>query len=443
MSETVRKPNTELRRQRELRGWSLKKVAVALQQRFPGVAVTEKEVGRWERGLRVPGPYYREKLCALYNMTAAQLGFIDDSPAELQLPSLPAVHVLTSEQAAALPLHQLAEGTDINMDHLRRALLRLGITGSSLVIVPSMLYVEPMNTPVNEQHMAFLEKEMRNRWATYHTGGAAKALIGLDVWIQEISRCAQLARGSNFHERIHVLLTMSYQLQSCVLRDLMCYPEAYQAHRKAFLVAEALYDPELMAAALAREGITSIQHNKPAEAIISFQRALELIRDLGYYNLEGYILQALSEAQAKMQLDQACWTSLGQAEEVLSQANTRPERSLTRLNAASLKAQRGVDAVLLRDYGRAVQLIDESLGTYDRTLVRGYARLLAQKAEAYHGLGVIDACISNAGEAARLANSVGSSKTIDRVKELHSLLIAPESPWRKERYVAELSAVLN
>src|SRR6266702_825302 len=75
MNQATRGPNALLRRQRELRGWSHERVAEELHTRFPGVAVTGKEVARWERGKRIPGPYYREKLCALYGVTAEALGF--------------------------------------------------------------------------------------------------------------------------------------------------------------------------------------------------------------------------------------------------------------------------------------------------------------------------------------------------------------------------------
>lgn len=74
---TSKQPNTLLRQQRELRGWSRARMAEELHLRFPGIAVTDKDIARWERGKRVPGPYYREKLCALFEKTAVDLGFIE------------------------------------------------------------------------------------------------------------------------------------------------------------------------------------------------------------------------------------------------------------------------------------------------------------------------------------------------------------------------------
>ena len=76
VQERERTPNPLLRRQRELRGWSQGQVALELQALFPGIAVTARHVTRWESGKRKPGPYYREKLCVLFQTTADKLGFI-------------------------------------------------------------------------------------------------------------------------------------------------------------------------------------------------------------------------------------------------------------------------------------------------------------------------------------------------------------------------------
>ncbi len=85
--------------------------------------------------------------------------------------------------------------------------------------------------------------------------------------------------------------------------------------------------------------------------------------------------------------------------------------------------------------------MDKSLLTYDPTLIRGRARLLAQKAEAYYGLSEVDASVMIAEEALLLAHSVGASKTHVRVQQLHATLL--QSPWRKERSTARLGALLS
>ena len=190
-----------------------------------------------------------------------------------------------------------------------------------------------------------------------------------------------------------------------------------------------------------REGLTLIQQEKPLEAIKYLKGALKTIHYLGLPTLKAYTLQGLSEAYAKAQQAQECWRSIGQLEHILGQREQTTERSNTCLNIASVTAQKGINAVLLHDHRRALSLMDKSLTTYDPALIRGRARLLAQKAEAYYGLGYIDETVTIAEEAITLARSIGANKTLARVRILHTDLL--QSPWRKERSIARLGAVLS
>lgn len=64
------KPNTFLRRERELRGWSQARVAEE-------IGTTPMNVGRWERGTSTPYPHFREKLCVLFGKDARALGLLE------------------------------------------------------------------------------------------------------------------------------------------------------------------------------------------------------------------------------------------------------------------------------------------------------------------------------------------------------------------------------
>ena len=71
------RPNQQLKKERELRGWSQGDVARQLQ-------VDPYYVSRWERGLTTPSPYYRQQLCSLYGKNAEELGLIPHAAAEDQ-----------------------------------------------------------------------------------------------------------------------------------------------------------------------------------------------------------------------------------------------------------------------------------------------------------------------------------------------------------------------
>ncbi len=76
-----------LKQERELRGWSLQKVADIL-------GITPRTVSRWEHGTAMPYPHYREQLCVLFGKNARELGLLpqgDEEPREetVTLPSQP------------------------------------------------------------------------------------------------------------------------------------------------------------------------------------------------------------------------------------------------------------------------------------------------------------------------------------------------------------------
>ncbi|HEX3643682.1 MAG TPA: NB-ARC domain-containing protein, partial [Ktedonobacteraceae bacterium] len=56
-----------LKVERELRGWSQAKLAEIL-------GTTTRSVSRWEQGLAMPYPFYREQLCAIFGKAAEELG---------------------------------------------------------------------------------------------------------------------------------------------------------------------------------------------------------------------------------------------------------------------------------------------------------------------------------------------------------------------------------
>ena len=65
------KPNP-LKVERELRGWSQARLAEAL-------GTTTRSVSRWEQGVALPYPHYRQMLCNLFGKTAQELGLLPDS----------------------------------------------------------------------------------------------------------------------------------------------------------------------------------------------------------------------------------------------------------------------------------------------------------------------------------------------------------------------------
>jgi tetratricopeptide (TPR) repeat protein/transcriptional regulator with XRE-family HTH domain len=78
MTETKPIPNHTLRDERTRRDWSQQDLA-------DKVGTTPNNVGRWERGETVPGPYFRQQLCEVFGKSSLELGLIEE---QLVYPSL-------------------------------------------------------------------------------------------------------------------------------------------------------------------------------------------------------------------------------------------------------------------------------------------------------------------------------------------------------------------
>ncbi len=104
-------PNERLRRARSLKGWSQADLAEQIGTSF-------EIVSRWERGVTVPSPYYRERLCAALGQSAEELGLLrSHTGAFTPLPSQ-LVFLVSSHIDAEKPI----------VSHLKTALQERGIT---------------------------------------------------------------------------------------------------------------------------------------------------------------------------------------------------------------------------------------------------------------------------------------------------------------------------
>ena len=72
--------NPDLRRARQQRGWTEDDVAVRLHELAgelgePTPGVSGPQVGKWERGVRSPGRYYRPRLCLVFEAMPRRSGW--------------------------------------------------------------------------------------------------------------------------------------------------------------------------------------------------------------------------------------------------------------------------------------------------------------------------------------------------------------------------------
>jgi peptide/nickel transport system substrate-binding protein len=104
-------PNERLRRVRSLTGWSQAELAEQVGTSF-------EIVSRWERGVAVPSPYYRERLCVVLGHSAEELGLLGSRPDAFTSLPTPLVFLASSHVDADKPI----------VSHLKTALQERGIS---------------------------------------------------------------------------------------------------------------------------------------------------------------------------------------------------------------------------------------------------------------------------------------------------------------------------
>src|SRR6266852_6927436 len=167
--------------------------------------------------------------------------------------------------------------------------------------------------------MSFLEDVVATRWKTHLMGGPLNAVHGLERVVKEVAHFEQEVRGKAWHQRAMTQLCIVYQLRGSVAGDMMHYEQAFEIYKTAFVVANELYDAEMMAAVRVRQGILFMRQEQPVQAITYLNDGLRLINGLGYPQLKGNIFMILSEAHAKAQQNQPCWHMIGLAESTIEQ----------------------------------------------------------------------------------------------------------------------------
>jgi tetratricopeptide (TPR) repeat protein len=75
VKKTLRKAFTRLKQERERRGWSQSELAERIK-------TNQVNVSRWEKGITIPGPYFRQRLSELFGKSLEELGLFTEAEHE-------------------------------------------------------------------------------------------------------------------------------------------------------------------------------------------------------------------------------------------------------------------------------------------------------------------------------------------------------------------------
>lgn len=184
-------PNEQLRWERQRRGWSRAYIAEQI-----GVA-DPKTIGRWERGGAFPSAYFLQKLCALFQMPAEELGLWQRDTAQSGPENAFPSYAYFSEASSYQPISEMGvcdpelppapAGGLVGREHLLRLLQLRLCTGRGLITAALN------GLPGAGKTAVALELAHQHDIQQYFNGGILWVSLGPDVDIlSELKRWGEL-----------------------------------------------------------------------------------------------------------------------------------------------------------------------------------------------------------------------------------------------------------
>lgn len=358
MSST-NKTNEALRYQRLMRGWSLQRTAdgiveLSLKQDGKRPGVNGDMVGEWERGVKVPSPFYREKLCLLYRATAEQLDLMN-----APVPQLAHTYQLTSA---------LTGKEDMIMK--RRELLRLlSLAGAALILpLPDIVDWERIEgvlvrpSRLDEKVLRDLEAMNYHYWSIYRASSSKRVV--LDGVLKQLKIMVGLLRGSHaalLHKWLCALVSDLGQLAGEVFFDANDYDAAQSCYTFAATAAKEGEHYDLWSCALIRHAFLPVYDEQFHDALPLLQEAQRLSYR-GDTSLVTRFWAAAVEAEAQAGAGNlpACQAALDRAQKVVD-VKMGANGGWLRFDGFRLPEQRGACFVRLGQPDLAESALQEAL----------------------------------------------------------------------------------
>lgn len=352
--------NDALRYQRQLRGWSLQRVAdelcaIAFKGNGKKPGVNADMVGEWERGIKMPSPYYREKLCLLYGVTADKL------------------HLIAMQPTAPLVLENLVD----DMERTRREVIRLLTLAGTALVLPLPLpdldwecIEDAVHKPscVDQAVIENFKGINAHLWNIYlATSVKSSAMDGVVGQLKMLVQFLREPHSSNTHKQLCMLISELSQLAGEIHFDRHEYELAQSCYVFAANAAKEVGAYDLWACALVRHSFIPIYDQKPryADALPYLQGARRLAeRGNSTYSTRYWVAAVEAEAESGVYNLVSCQKALERANGVLKQTEVSP--AWTRFDGARLPALRGACYIRLKQPELATPALQEALSQFSK-----------------------------------------------------------------------------
>ncbi|GLV59811.1 hypothetical protein KDH_66350 [Dictyobacter sp. S3.2.2.5] len=431
----AKKPNKQLRLQRELRGWSQKKVGLEID--------TSKDmISRWETGERSPSPYYQAKLCALFDLSAEELGFIDPSKQE----NIPFAHVEHSflmpdvdtqdafsciSQAVShgiiTAVKELEEGR--HMDARRRQFMQqaLGATVASSLIPDTDLLarlVRALKKPVGVDmsllaHLELITKKNRQRFI--RSQKSALLLHDVSRHLEIITQLLESSPPAHANHLLCRLAAETSQLIGDVLFNAGNNVEAERYYNVALKASEECNQAVLHAVILGRKSFIPLYGGDAETALPLLQEARIQAAGTAADVVTAWLWAVEAEVQARLKKADDCLRALHQSERLIERGQsgdvsyTFADPLYSPFTQSHLLGYKGACYVRLQQPRKAQRFLQERLASMDETRIHKKSITLVDLATTFVQMDEVEAACKHAEQALTILEQTRSARVFQRV----------------------------
>lgn len=411
-----KRPNKELRRERELKGWSQQVLAER-------VGTNEQTVTRWESGSHRPNKHFQAQLCQLFGKSAEELGFIG---------------------------HTTAKEDSVSLQRLSSASLIKG--GNDLQgISTGITNVPPWTELWADDLLTIYARGIAACQDLYYNGNPHRVEALLPLYSHQTTLLAQ--QTGALQRSAARLASQAYQLACEVATDRENFGAARQAGQQAFIYAQIAGDTNLQVTALISIAtlswhLSSAQpcfirkHSK--DALQAYEQAVSLLDKNVTPLLKGRTYAGLAEVYALRGQFQEAMQAMGLAyEHFPMKPEDDPAYCYLRSSRYSLYVFGDAQSRLLlrqpKEAEKALLAIQKETNDPEIEPITK-VDLLYYQAEAQIQQGEIEPGVTLLTEAATLARNLGSRLYFNKLAASYHQL---KEQWPKEHVVTALEEVFQ
>jgi transcriptional regulator with XRE-family HTH domain len=196
---------------------------------------------------------------------------------------------------------------------------------------------------IDAQRMLAYEDILTMSWELYYVGNLQSATRNVDQWLHVLSLMVKDARGLS-RDQVLAMLCRYYQLSCTAARDRMNTTQALHDSKKAIDIALQLENAELIASAYYRRTRVFLQQEHHEKAVQDMEFALRYV-DLVRDPLKTTLYRAAAEACAPLAKDdrplqKKCLTYLDSAARIVRKGNLEADGSFVKPDIASVQIER-------------------------------------------------------------------------------------------------------